>query len=75
MERCNLPRPYYIGMTNNTLHTRLIQYMYSGAIKEHIENEHLTNLTIEMLKNQSIILGSCRDPTKLPTYEALHILH
>ena len=46
-----------------------------GAIKEYIENKHLTNLTIEMLKNQSIVLGSCRDPTKLPTYEALHILN
>ena len=49
--------------------------MCSGAIKENIENEHLTNLIIEILKNQSIILGSCRDLIKLPTYEALHILH
>ena len=62
-------------MTNNTIHTRLKQHMYSSAIKKHIENEHLTNLTIEMLKNQSIILGSCKDPTKLPTHETLHILH
>ena len=70
-----IPRPYNIGMTYNTLHTRLKQHMYSGVIKKHIENEHLTNLTIEILKNQSIILGSCRDLIKLPTYEALHILH
>ena len=62
-------------MTNNPLHTRLKQHMYSGAIKEHIENEHLTNLTIEMLKNQSIISGNCKNPTKLPTYETLHILY
>ena len=62
-------------MTINTLHTRIKQHIYSGAIKEHIENEHLTNLTIEIMKNHSIILGSGRDPTKLPTYEVLHILH
>ena len=51
-------------MTNNKLHIRLKQHMHSGAIKKHIENEYLTNLTIEIQKNQSIILGSYRNPTK-----------
>ena len=49
--------------------------MHSGAIKEHLNDEHLTNLTMRMMKAQTTALDSCRNLTKLHTFETLHILH
>ena len=73
-ERCNISQPYYVGMTTQTLQKRLKQHCYTGAIKQHLKQDHNIEATKELLFNNCIIITSTSDQIKLPIYEALHIL-
>ena len=47
-EMCLFFHPYYIGITSNTLKTRLAQHKYKGAIKDHfISDQNYNNNDID----------------------------
>ena len=72
---CELPNPFYIGQTRNTIRTRLEQHCHDGAIKEHNERRHKTQITLHELEQNTVSITVFRDLTRLKIYEALLILH
>ena len=70
-----LPNPFYIGQTRNTIRPRLEQHSHDGTIKEHNERRHKTQITLHELEQKTVSITVLRDFTRIKIYEALLILH
>ena len=68
-----LPGNTYIGLTTTTLTRRLTYHKQQGAPKNHTESEHNTQLTRDMLVNNTTILDYAQDKRRLAIMEAIHI--
>ena len=40
VEDCELPKPYYIGQTQNSISRRMTEHLQNGAMKDHMRNIH-----------------------------------
>ncbi len=75
MEDCVLQNnANYIGMTRTTLSRRLTMHLQSGNIKAHMRDEHNSNLTREMLINNTTIINHYPDFKRLHMSEAILIM-
>ena len=74
-EDCELPNPYYVGQTQNTVSLRLTGHLQNSAIKEHMINQHRTNLTRNQLEKNVKIIKKFRCSRRLVVYEALSIMN
>ena len=72
-EDCRPRRNSYVGFTWTTLSRRLTMHRQHGAIKTHMEDEHNTTLTRQLLVNNTTIIHSNRDPRRIEIIEAIHI--
>ena len=63
----------YIGMTTMKLSRRLSYHLTSGAPRNHLRQEHRTELTREILVEGTDIITTCPDVRRLPILEALYI--
>ena len=63
----------YIGNTTTSLSRRLTTHLQNGSIKNHTRDSHNTTLTRDMLVDNTIILDSAPDVTKLHYLEAIYI--
>jgi hypothetical protein len=74
VENCESPNPYYIGYTECTLTKRLTFHAQSGGPKEHCAQKHNMSLNRNQLIENTSIIATEQDPTRLKIYEALSIL-
>jgi hypothetical protein len=63
----------YIGMTTTTLSRRLTMHLASGGPKIHSEVNHKQKLTRAQLVDNTTIIRSCNDYTRLQIMEAIII--
>ena len=70
---CERLQSSYIGVTQTTLSRRLTMHKGSGAIKDHMERCHNLPLTREALVNNTKILRTNNDSSRLLITEALLI--
>ena len=64
----------YVGMTRLTLEKRLRAHIYSGAIKNHLHEEHQSIIDKGKISDNTTILTKDIDPRQLFVKEALYIL-
>ena len=51
-----LPNPYYIGQTQNSISFRMTEYLHNGAMKDRMRNIQRNTLTKpEIIKNYLIM--------------------
>ena len=56
VEDCELPKPYYIGQTQNSISRRMTEHLQNGSMKDHMINSHKNILTRpEIVKNVSCV--------------------
>ena len=70
---CKLRNTSYIGMTTTTLSRRLTSHLQAGTPKMHTLQVHASQLTREMLVNNTTILDTSNDRKRLQLKEALYI--
>ena len=74
VEDCELPKPYYIGQTQNSISRRMTEHLQNGSMKDHMINSHKNILTRpEIVKNVSCV-KIFDNVKKQKIYEALLIL-
>ena len=71
---CEVLNNSYIGMTTTKLSRRLTFHLAAGAPKKHLREEHGTQLTREILEENTEILEICGDSRRLAILEALYII-
>ena len=67
---CKLRNFSYIGMTVCTLSRRLSYHLQNGTIKQHTLTAHKTQLTRDMLVQNTKIIDTDQDPRRLPFKES-----
>ena len=72
-EDCRLRSVDYIGVTTTSLSRRLTMHLADGAPKEHMQREHNTRITRQMLTMNTEVIASAYDSRKLQVLEALFI--
>ena len=72
-EDCRLCSVDYIGVTTTSLSRRLTMHLSDGAPKEHMQQQHNTQITRRTLTQNTTILASAQDTRKLCVLEALFI--
>ena len=60
----------YIGSTTTTLSRRLTMHLANGAIKDHQLARHNSNLTMENIVRNTVIIRKHRDTIRLIINEA-----
>ena len=73
IDECGRQPSSYVGMTTTTLSRRLTMHLQSGAPKKHSLQAHSKILTREMLVNNTTIIQSESNFTRLQIIEALLI--
>ena len=73
IDECERQTNSYVGMTTTTLSRRLTMHLQSGAPKKHLLQVHSKILTREMLVNNTKIIRSESNFTRLQIIEALLI--
>ena len=64
----------YVGQTATKLERRLRYHTYSGSIKEHLENQHNTKITLPLLKDNTTIIDKAENAKRLDIIEAINII-
>ena len=72
-EGCTLRKSNYIGMTTTSLSRRLTMHLQAGSIKEHMTQQHNISLDRKQVEDNTVIIRSCNDVTRLHILEALYI--
>lgn len=72
-EDCRPQTVSYIGATTTTLSRRLTMHKTRGAIKDHIETVHRTQITRQILDKNTEVLRTVPDQKRLWILEALYL--
>ena len=73
---CNIQhcKAEYVGHTRLSLEKRLQAHSYNGSIKNHYKESHNSNITKEILRENTTIITKEQQPKNLAIKEALFIL-
>ena len=69
-----LPNEKYIGFTTTTLSRRLTMHLINGAIKKHVNTNHQTNLSRDVIVENTEIIRKENNFYDLELFEAVMIL-
>ena len=73
LEDCASRISTYIGHTRCTLSRRLTLHLQDGAIKQHLRQQHKTEVSRDNLVSCTKIIASSKDHRRLQLLEAMHI--